>query len=218
MNNDPDTRERLLDAAQKLFVEQGMDATSLRHITTLAGANLASVNYHFGSKNELIQALFARQLDPLNKERIRLLDEFEKRFATNPVPLELILEAFFKPAFARLQNEKSRDFVCLLGRILSDANDLRRTLLSQFKEVQVRFFAALHKTLPDIPVTDLTWRAHFMIGAMAHTFALPERLSIPSPETMYDTNDTEIMQRLIEFAAAGLSAPTSATQNGDLNK
>jgi len=218
MQNDQDTRVRLLDAAQKLFVKQGIDATSLRQITTLANANLASVNYHFGSKGELIQAVFARQLDPLNKERISLLDQYEKRFGTEPVPLELILKAFFRPAFARLQNKNSRDFVCLLGRILSDSQDLRQTILSQFKEVQVRFFAALHKTLPDLPVEDLTWRAHFMIGAMAHTFALPERLSIPSSQALYETTDTEIMQRLIEFAAAGLSAPTTATPNGDSHK
>jgi len=212
--NTSDTRERLLDAAQKLFVERGIDATSLRSITTEAGANLASVNYHFGSKNELIQAVFARHLKPLNQERIRLLNELEQKSGQNALPLEAILEAFFKPAFEMMKNRKPREFVCLLGRLFTESSELKMIILSQFQEVQQRFFAALQRTLPDLPIADLTWRAHFMIGAMAHTFAVPEKLSIPSSSEIYNTSDEHIMQRLITFAAAGLRAPVSSPTQG----
>jgi AcrR family transcriptional regulator len=208
--NTSDTRQRLLDAAQKLFVQHGIDATSLRRITTEAGANLASVNYHFGSKVELIQAVFARHLEPLNKERIRLLDALEEQSRHDPLPLESILEAFLKPAFEMMKNQKPREFVCLLGRLFTESNDLRMSIMHQFQEVQHRFFAAIGRTLPDLPLEDLTWRAHFMIGAMAHTFAVPERLSIPSSSELYGTPDTDIMHHLIAFAAAGLRAPVSS--------
>jgi AcrR family transcriptional regulator len=208
------TRDRLLDAAQKLFVERGIDATSLRSITKEAEANLASVNYHFGSKDELIIAVFASHLEPLNTERIRLLDALEKQSGENALPLEAILEAFLTPAFEMMKNQKPREFVCLLGRLFTESNELRMAIMHQFQEVQQRFFAAIHRTLPDLPFEDLTWRAHFMIGAMAHTFAVPEKLSIPSSNEMYNTSDTNIMHHLITFAAAGLRAPVSSNGNG----
>jgi len=203
-----DTCDRLLDAAQSLFVQHGIDATSMRAITTEADANLASVNYHFGSKNELIQAVFARHLEPLNRERIRLLNELEQDGTDTALPLETILEALLKPAFEMLMNQKSREFVCLLGRLFTESSDLKITILHQFKEVQKRYFAAFHCTLPEIPVIDLTWRVHFMIGAMAHTFAVPEKISIIGGEGFVD-DDEHIMQRLITFSAAGLRAPVS---------
>ena len=56
----PETRDRILDAAERLFVEHGFEGTSMRMITGAANANLAAVNYHFGSKDALIQAVFRR--------------------------------------------------------------------------------------------------------------------------------------------------------------
>ena len=87
-NTTHDTRDRLLDTAERLFAERGVDATSLRHITTEAEANLASVNYHFGSKEALFRQIFARRIGPINEERLRLLDACE---ANNPPTLELSL-------------------------------------------------------------------------------------------------------------------------------
>ena len=202
------TRDRLLDAAQTLFVQHDIDATSLRAITTEADANLASVNYHFGSKDELVYAVFARYLQPLNKARIGLLDELEQKANDQPLHLETILEAFLKPTFEMMMNEKSREFVCLLGRLFTEKDSHKMAIMHQFQEVQQRYFAALQRTLPDLPLADLTWRVHFMIGAMAHTFAVPEKISIPGAESFVD-DDQHIMHRLITFAGAGLRAPVS---------
>ena len=203
-----DTRDRLLDAAQRLFVRHGIDATSLRAITTEADANLASVNYHFGSKDELVLAVFARHLTPLNKARIQLLDQLEQNAKGAPLSLETILEAFLKPTFEMMMNTKSREFVCLLGRLFTESDDQKTAIMHQFQEVQTRYFAALKYTLPDLPIADLIWRVHFMIGAMAHTFAAPEKLLIPGGQAFVDS-DENIMHRLITFAAAGLRAPVS---------
>src|SRR3981081_4013505 len=73
------TKTRILDAAELLFMEHGFEATSLRQLTSAAGVNLAAVNYHFGSKEELFQAVLTRRLDPMNQERIDLLDKLEGR-------------------------------------------------------------------------------------------------------------------------------------------
>src|SRR5207253_96136 len=73
------TQEKILDAAEALFMEHGFEATSLRQITAAAGVNLAAVNYHFGSKEELFQAVLTRRLDPMNQERVALLTRFGQR-------------------------------------------------------------------------------------------------------------------------------------------
>src|SRR5690606_8683349 len=71
------TRDAILDAAERLFAEQGHDNTSMRQITQAAGVNLSAVNYHFGSKYALVDAVFQRRLDALTDERLRILDELE---------------------------------------------------------------------------------------------------------------------------------------------
>ena len=72
-----DTRERILDAAERLFMAHGYEGTSMRQITGEAAVNLAAVNYHFGSKESLMQEVFRRRLDWLNEERLRVLDHME---------------------------------------------------------------------------------------------------------------------------------------------
>src|ERR1700682_6647964 len=85
------TKARILDAAEALFMEHGFEATSLRTITAAAGANLAAVNYHFGTKEELFEAVLARRLDPMNQERIDLLDKVEREAGGKPASCEKIL-------------------------------------------------------------------------------------------------------------------------------
>src|SRR6185312_11029386 len=87
------TKDRILDAAEALFMEHGFEATSLRAITTAAGVNLAAVNYHFGSKEELFQSVLTRRLDPMNQERVALLTELERGAAPGPVACDRILSA-----------------------------------------------------------------------------------------------------------------------------
>src|SRR3954471_6891345 len=76
-----DTKARMLDAAEALFMEHGFEATSMRAITAAAAVNLAAVNYHFGSKEELFEAVLTRRLDPMNQHRIGLLDRLEAEAA-----------------------------------------------------------------------------------------------------------------------------------------
>jgi len=93
-----DTKTRILDAAELLFMEHGFEATSLRSLTSAASVNLAAVNYHFGSKEELFQAVLTRRLDPMNQERIDLLERVEREAAGKQVSCEKILSAMLIPA------------------------------------------------------------------------------------------------------------------------
>ena len=112
------TKDRILDAAESLFMEHGFEATSLRAITAAAGANLASVNYHFGSKEVLFQAVLTRRLDPMNQERLDLLTRLEREAEPDALPCDRILSAMFTPALklARDPARGGKNFLRLLGR------------------------------------------------------------------------------------------------------
>ena len=92
----PGTKDRILDAAEALFMTHGYEATSLRAITAAAEANLAAANYHFGSKEELFEAVLTRRLDPMNQRRVALLTTLEERAAPAPVASERILSALLE--------------------------------------------------------------------------------------------------------------------------
>lgn len=108
-----ETKERILLAAQKLFAEKGFEAVSLRKITAEALANVAAVNYHFGSKEALIDEVIVQHMLPVMKERMRLLDEAERKFEIGVVPVEVILDAFMRPFLTVMQESgESRELFC----------------------------------------------------------------------------------------------------------
>ena len=93
-----DTKQRILDAAAELFAEDGFAATSLRHIISKAGVNLAAIHYHFGTKQDLLDRIILQKISPLNDRRMELLDQFEAEAAPEPPSVEKIMEAFLAPA------------------------------------------------------------------------------------------------------------------------
>ena len=109
------TKDKIIDIAERLFGEQGYESTSLRHVIFEAGVNLAAVHYHFGSKEELLDAVVLRGATPLNEERIALLDRYEKESAPNPVPVENVLRAILWPTFR--MKERNPQFVKLMGQL-----------------------------------------------------------------------------------------------------
>jgi len=201
------TKERILDAAERLFAEHGYDGTSLRAITASAGANLASVNYHFKSKEELLTALFRRRLEQLNDERLRLLDKLESEAAGGPVPLASLVRALLEPPL-RLAATPGTAFGKLLGRMYSEPGGFpQKIFVQELRAFAERFSAAFRSTLPELPGQELFWRIFFSIGAMAHTLAAPELLRLVSGGAC-DPSDTDTaVEMLIAFVQAGLSGP-----------
>src|SRR5579871_6634654 len=92
-----DTKQKILDTAERLIADQGYAATSLRHIIGEAGVNLAAVHYHFGSKEDLLDELILRKAASVNAERVALLDRFEAEAGSTPVSVDKVLRAFFQP-------------------------------------------------------------------------------------------------------------------------
>jgi AcrR family transcriptional regulator len=205
------TKARLLDAAEALFMEHGYEATSLRAITAAAGVNLAAVNYHFGSKEELFQAVLTRRLDPMNQERLDILTRLESEAAPDPLPCDRILSAMFVPALrlARDPERGGKDFLRLLGRAYADpAPFIRKFLAGQYAVMIARFKAAFARALPDLPKKELSWRLHFIMGALSYTLAGTDALRLIAELTPAETaNDEMLLNRLAPFLLAGLQSP-----------
>ena len=216
---EPDTRSRILDAAEKLLVQHGLDATTLRMITAEAQANLAAVNYHFGSKEALIEAVFRRRLTWLNEQRIAALDAFEAEADGAPLKPRQIVEAFFGVAI-RMAADKSgggQSFMRLLGRTYTEPTDFVRTFLAdEYADVIARFKSAFFKALPDVPQEEFLWRFHFMMGALSYAISGADALRLLGP--IDDSDPDALYARLMSFLIGGLRAPLPALLPASLAK
>ncbi len=204
-----ETRTRILDAAEELFMLHGFEGTSMRQLTAKAGVNLAAVNYHFGSKDALIEAVFRRRLDPMNAARIAALDALEA--AGRPLAPEAIIRAFIGESLRMVEDAKGggRNFIRLLGRTYTEPAKPIRSLIGQlYAPVMARFKGALEQALPQMPREELVWRIHFMFGTLSYTLAATDTVQLIAgckPEDRYDARLLE--DRLAAFLAAGLTAP-----------
>lgn len=209
------TKTRIMDAAERLFAEKGFDAASLRAITAAAGVNLAAVNYHFRSKDALIEAVFARKLEPLSRKRLELLGRYESEGGGRPVPVEKILRALLEPLI-HLSREPSSGwdkFRMLVGRMYT-APKAQRIFVRELEESMRRFGAAMQRACPQLSFEDLCWRVYFIIGAMAHALASGTILEIISQGKCSARQLEAGIERLITFAAAGLQAPPAGKGAG----
>ena len=207
-----ETRTRILDAAEELFMQQGFGGTSMRLLTSKAGVNLAAVNYHFGSKDALIEAVFRRRLDPMNVARIAALDALE---AGGTPDAEAVIRAFVGPGLRMMEDAKGggRNFIRLLGRTYTEPSKTIRQLIGQmYAPAMQRYKAALERALPQMPREELVWRMHFMFGTLAYTLAATDTVQLiagSKPEDRYDARLLE--DRLTAFMASGLNAPLKSS-------
>lgn len=201
-----DTKTRILDAAEKLFADNGISATSLRAITSAAGANLAAVNYHFKSKDALIEAVYSRRLEPANTERLAMLDAAEARAGEGAPSLEEVIRAFTEPF---LREFMGKPFMALMGRALHEPGNFgQRLIMSLMGEIARRFLAALRRALPDVAEEDLYWRTHFAVGVLAHTLVRGQLLAVVSQGRCGPTDVDTVTRRMVTFLCAGLRAGT----------
>lgn len=213
-NRHGDTRERILDVAERLFMEFGYDGTSMRQITGEASVNLAAVNYHFGSKEALMQEVFRRRLDWLNEERMRVLDRLEAEAGGQPVKPSLIVDAFFG-TLLRMAEDEGRGgmtFLRLIGRTLTEPSEFIRAFLAhEYKTVMDRYKEALFRALPDVPKAEIVWRFHFMLGATSYAIAGTDALRLVTDWQIEEEDSVDrldrLVPRLMSFILGGLRAP-----------
>jgi AcrR family transcriptional regulator len=207
-------RQAILDVAEALFAENGIAGTSVRSILATAGANVAAVHYHFGSKEKLVEEVFRRRAERIARERVTGL----RRALADPDEtwrLERIIRAFLESGFTGGDTpESAQRFARLRARISTEDSDLARRLLSDCFDVSSRqFVAALAKILPELDDTEIAWRFHTMLGVMVYTMANPGRIQALTEGHCDPSDYPAAVDRLVPVIAAMFRSGTPARQS-----
>lgn len=214
----PDTKKKILDAAEVLFAAHGYHPTSLRAITRAARVNLAAVHYHFGSKQALLEAVIARRLTPLNAERQTLLAALPATAVT-----AAILRAFLEPTLKlRDSSQGARHFIALVGRAMVEPDEsVRSVFFSQMQGLLEQLFARLGAALPHLSNQALYWRLFFALGTLAHTMRMADKFRQTPPEVSTDVPTAELIEMLTGFISAGMEqncqSGSPETAGGDVS-
>mgnify|MGYP003455696719 FL=1 len=198
------TKDRILGAAEELFAQHGFAGTSLRQVTSRADVNIAAVNYHFGSKENLVNEVFRRRMDDMTALR---LSQLKTALEDHPGELQPVLAAFVEPALAISQDRHGGGaFVRVVARAYAEKNDcLRKFLSDHYGHVLREFGKAIATCVPGLSKEELYWRLDFLAGAL--TYAMADFGLIKRPADVTEAAHRERAAReLIRFAEAGIRA------------
>jgi AcrR family transcriptional regulator len=201
------TKAAVFAAAERLFALHGFQNVSVRDITAEAGVNLASINYHFGSKDALLFEIFRRRTAELNRERAKMLHMAADRHDGKP-PVRDILAALFEPPL-RWSNpaHERRISVQFIIRARSEGTEAMREVLRTDVSHLRRFADALIAVLPQLPPEEIYWRLHFVLGMMHNNrFAEFDRLHVLSDGATRESDVEALLKRMLDFAEAGFLA------------
>ena len=200
------TRQRILKAAGKIFAHGGFRAMTLRQVTQEAGVNLAAVNYHFGSKTNLMRELIHERFEPINQERLDRLAKLVEQHAPSPIPLEAIFDALFRPLFAGLESSHVSDttLVQIIARMLTEPADFMSHMHKEFfAELSKRFMGEIHRTCPELTKEQLQYRFFLSISTMIGSIAGEVRLEIISGSKLTSTILDRVLAELTAYVVAG---------------
>jgi AcrR family transcriptional regulator len=216
-----ETREQLLAAAERLFAARGFTGVSVRTIAAEAGVNWSLVGYYFRGKDGLLAEVYRRHCITLNTERLRLLGEARRRGVT----LESVIEAFVRPALAEIQGRHGETTFSRLRAMLAaeDAPLLAQLVADNFDQSSQTFVAALRECLPKLPVDEVLWRFHFMLGTIYYSASSPQRIKAFSRGRCDPADVDDTVRHLVPFLAAAfrsasLSAPPVARRAASKKK
>jgi AcrR family transcriptional regulator len=207
----PDTKQKVLNAAEYLFAREGYRGTSLRAITGKAKVNLASVNYHFGSKTSLLEAVIRRRILPLNRERKKRLEQVREnalKMRKNP-EVRAVLLAFIEPTLLFMESSTgAKNFVTFIGRSFTDPDDtVRKVFLRFIKPIFQLLYGTMCSALPDHPHDVIFWRLHFTMGALFHTMHVCGNINIGPKDVRSDIDAQSLINQIMPYVTAGVKAP-----------
>jgi len=205
-----DTKLRILDAAERLCAQKNFHCVSIRDIALGAQVNLAAINYHFGSKEALIEKVIERRMRPVNQQRIERLEEVRQAAARKGCrPLaEDLLRAFIEPTFMINTPMQGKRCLLALGGCLFSEPDttIRNIFINQFKPPFMLLSQTMREALPSLPNDVLFWRLHFAIGSMTHCMRLCSA-DLPSSDLFPPVDDFKtITNQLLDFITSGICA------------
>jgi len=200
------TKEKLMDAAEKLFARQGFHGTSLREITAEAGVDLALVNYHFGGKKPLLAAVLERRGAVLNEARLTRLKEVRAAAVPRAASTAAVVGAFFDPILERLAHAGPgwHNYFSLLAWVNNSPEWGRKLMSKTFNSTVREFIQALKESLPEAAPEDIYWGYNFLTGALTLSLAETGRLDELSDGLCRSTDVAALKARLGPFVAAGL--------------
>jgi AcrR family transcriptional regulator len=201
------TKAAVFAAAERLFALQGFQNVSVRDITAEAGVNLASVNYHFGSKDALLFEIFRRRAAEMNRERARRLHEINDEHQGRP-PVREILRALIEPPmlWSRASSERRISMQFIIRARSEGTEQVRDALVNDVSHL-VRFAEALKKARPELAPEEIYWRLHFVLGMIHNNrFAEFDRLHVLSGGLTREGDSEALLKRMLDFAEAGFLA------------
>lgn len=198
------TRTVILEAAEKLFSERGFGAVALREIAREAGANVGSVTYHFGTKLGVLEAIYSRHTQPMNRRRLELIGE-ARRIADREQRLMAVLRAYVIPAFSSsddLAGGGAR-FTRMRAVLSAEGNaEAREIIASTFDEISRTFIDTIAGCLPGARREDIVWRSQFLLGALYYTLINPERITRLSDGTADGSDHERAISEVVEASFA----------------
>lgn len=209
---DSSTRERILLKAGELFAQQGFESVSMRDLTQAAEVNLAAVNYHFGSKDGLIEEIVSRIVLPMNEERLRLLDAAEAAAKPKPAPASEVVNAFLRPVIQMVRESPLSEklFFKLMGRCLVDRTAMiPPAAMEHFHNMAMRFAKALRGANPTLSHAEACWRLNFTAGSLISMLAHADLAMRFAGETDNPPDTETLIRRLVTHCTGGLSAPAA---------
>jgi AcrR family transcriptional regulator len=200
------TRTAILAAAERLYAERGFGDVTLRDIVAEANVNLAAVNYHFGSKDELIAELFVTRSLALNRERLTELKAAEEA-GDGRAPIDAVLRALVGPTLRGClgpDNQRSTAARFMIRVSIESVPPIRRIRNREIDHLR-KFIAAMRRALPGHSDVELYWGLHFALAMAQQTVRDSERLTKLS-EGKCDVDDVEgIIARVVAVAVTGLA-------------
>ncbi|MEM0979467.1 MAG: TetR/AcrR family transcriptional regulator [Cyanobacteria bacterium P01_H01_bin.58] len=200
-----DTKEQILDVAERIIAERGFAGTTLRSVVSQAGVNLAAVHYHFGSKEELFRATVARIAQPVVEQELAALRQLQAEQESPSV--EEILTAFLLPPLKLLMDAENSRMVRaqFMGRCRTEPQPIQSIAAQEFDASSQAFLDALQRALPHQSRAQLQWKFDLAIAVLIRV-----QMEAGSPTALIQSNQPEDVQRavsqLVAFLAAGISS------------
>lgn len=219
------TKQLILDVAERLCAENGIESFSVRSVCEAAGANVAAISYHFGSKQNLLEEMFRRRVAPLNEERLRLLDAAIADKKSHL--LERVIRSFVEPVIrgfatksntenaAQFENDSAWVVTQFLSRVHSmhSENDF---LSSHYEPVRSRFIVAFQFCLPNLTLDEILWRYNMLVGALIYAMKGPLWM-VRRPLVFSNNSPTNkvcepeyCIEQMVSFIVAGFNAPQTS--------
>ena len=207
-----ETQIKILEAAELELADYGFAGASIRNITQRAGVNVASINYHFGSKVDLIKELFKFRIIPLNDLRLEMLRQAQQETEDGIVPVSELVDILVRPAVSRLMSKQGRRFAQAIARCMSEPQEFMSELDEEiFQEMFQTFLAAFQKALPDLDMEIVLNKLHFVICSMVGFMMLFPRMDQFVGGLSGDSFE-QLLDQYIDFIATGIESarvPTS---------